>query len=380
MASLSIENLSRSFSGEKGNPPVKALRGLSLEVRDGELLAIVGPSGCGKTTLLRLIAGLETPDEGGIVIGGESVASLPPEDRDIAMVFQNHALYPHMTARENLGCGLKWRGAKTDEIQTRVAEIAGVMGLESCLDRLPEQLSGGQRQRVALGRAAVLSPRIFLFDEPLAHLDAEMRLQLRREIMALNRRSKATVIHVTHDQSEALAMGDRVAVLNDGALQQIGKPEVVYQTPANRFVAGFIGSPPMNFIHGRIVRENAALCFSATGGGEASHENLRFELGADAAAKLADRMGSAVILGLRPEAIVPIGEEEQTAVAVVISGSVRFVEFNGDAKYITLNSGLTAKSVGRARCAEGDRLSFQVDPGSACFFDLETGRSLHRDA
>lgn len=376
MASLSIENLSRSFSGEKGNPPVRALRGLSLEVRDGELLAIVGPSGCGKTTLLRLIAGLETPDEGEFAMDGKPVASLPPEDRDIAMVFQNHALYPHMTTRENLGCGLKWRGAKAAEIQARVAEIAGVLGLESCLDRLPEQLSGGQRQRVALGRAAVLNPRVFLFDEPLAHLDAEMRLQLRREIMALNRRSKATVIHVTHDQSEALAMGDRVAVLNDGALQQIDRPEALYQTPANKFVAGFIGSPPMNFIDGMIVQEGGGLSFCATGADASREENLRFGLSADAAAALADRMGSAVILGLRPEAIVPVGEEGQTAVAVAISGSVRFVEFNGEARFITLDSGLTAKALGRARCAEGDRRLFQVDTESACFFDPETGRSL----
>ncbi|MFT5027620.1 MAG: multiple sugar transport system ATP-binding protein [Candidatus Binatia bacterium] len=377
MASLSIENLSRSFPGHRGGAPVRALRGLSLEVKDGELLSIVGPSGCGKTTLLRLIAGLEAQDNGEIAIDGRSANSLPPQDRDIAMVFQNHALYPHMTAQENLGCGLKWRGAKSNEIAARVEEIAQVMGLGPCLDRLPEHLSGGQRQRVALGRAAVLRPRIFLFDEPLAHLDAEMRLQLRREIMALNRRTKATVIHVTHDQAEALAMGDRVAVLREGALQQIDAPEAVYQAPANKFVAGFIGSPPMNFIEGRIVRENDTLLFEEAGVEGGSREGkLRFELKGNGSDSLASRIGSSVNLGLRPEAIVPVSADDLPAGAITISDRVQFVEFYGDARFVTLESGLTAKSDGAAKFTEGGGLSLRINVERPCFFDSETERAI----
>ena len=377
MASLTIENLARSFPCKRGGSPVRALRGLTLEVKDGELLAVVGPSGCGKTTLLRLMAGLETPDAGGIAIDGMPAASLAPEDRNVAMVFQNHALYPHLTARENLACGLKWRGAKAEEIEIRVAEMARVMNLEGCLDRLPEHLSGGQCQRVALGRAAVLRPRLFLFDEPLAHLDAEMRLQLRREIRAWNRSSGAPVIHVTHDQAEALAMGDRVAVLNDGALQQIDKPEVIYERPANRFVAGFIGSPPMNLVEGELIRENEALLFCENRSeGDSRDGSLRFPLDGRATAALGGHSGKPVILGLRPEALDPIEEGELPIGDAAISDKVRFVEYSGDGRCLTLHSGLTVKAEGRNSFDEGQKVTIRIDSARACFFDPKTKQAI----
>jgi multiple sugar transport system ATP-binding protein len=225
-----------------------AAKGLDLEIRDGEFMVLVGPSGCGKSTALRMIAGLETPTVGRILIGDKDVTALPPQERDIAMVFQTYALYPHMTVRQNLAFGLRMRGAAQDVIDRRVDEAARALALEPVMGRKPAQLSGGQRQRVALGRAIVREPKVFLFDEPLSNLDAKLRVETRAELARLHRRLAATVVYVTHDQEEAMTLGSRVAVMRDGFLQQVAPPMELYRRPANRFVAGFVGSPGMNFL------------------------------------------------------------------------------------------------------------------------------------
>jgi multiple sugar transport system ATP-binding protein len=230
-----------------------AAQGLDLDIADGEFMVLVGPSGCGKSTALRMVAGLETPTSGRILIGDRDVTSLPPQERDIAMVFQTYALYPHMTVRENLAFGLRMRGAGRGIIDQRVNEAARALALEPVLDRKPAQLSGGQRQRVALGRAIVREPKVFLFDEPLSNLDAKLRVETRAELARLHRRLGATIVYVTHDQEEAMTLGSRVAVMRDGFLQQVAPPMEMYRRPANRFVAGFVGSPAMNFLSGQIV-------------------------------------------------------------------------------------------------------------------------------
>ena len=247
MASVRLENVGKVYP----NGHVAA-RGLDLVVGDGEFMVLVGPSGCGKSTALRMIAGLETPTSGRILIGDADVTSLPPQERDIAMVFQSYALYPHMTVRQNLAFGLRMRAAPPEAIDARLAEAARVLALEEVLDRKPAQLSGGQRQRVALGRAIVREPKVFLFDEPLSNLDAKLRVETRAELARLHRRLGATVVYVTHDQEEAMTLGGRVAVMRDGILQQVAPPMEVYRRPANRFVAGFVGSPGMNFLSGPV--------------------------------------------------------------------------------------------------------------------------------
>jgi multiple sugar transport system ATP-binding protein len=243
MASVKLEGVGKTYP----NGHVAA-QNLDLNIRDGEFMVLVGPSGCGKSTALRMIAGLETPTAGRIVIGDRDVTALPPQDRDIAMVFQTYALYPHMTVRQNLAFGLRMRGAGPDVMDRRVEEAARALALEPVLGRKPAQLSGGQRQRVALGRAIVREPKVFLFDEPLSNLDAKLRVETRAELARLHRRLKATVVYVTHDQEEAMTLGSRVAVMRDGFLQQVAPPMELYRKPANEFVAGFVGSPAMNFL------------------------------------------------------------------------------------------------------------------------------------
>jgi multiple sugar transport system ATP-binding protein len=227
-----------------------AARGLDIEIADGEFMVLVGPSGCGKSTALRMIAGLETPTAGRVLIGDRDVTEVPPQERDIAMVFQSYALYPHMTVRENLAFGLRMRGAAKPAIAERVQHVARPLGLDAVLDRKPSQLSGGQRQRVALGRAMVRDPKVFLFDEPLSNLDAKLRVETRAELARLHRRLRATIVYVTHDQEEALTLGSRVTVMRDGVVEQVGPPMEVYRRPATMFVAGFVGSPAMNFLPG----------------------------------------------------------------------------------------------------------------------------------
>ena len=249
MASVSLRKVRKVYPGG-----AVGVQGVDLEIRDGEFVVLVGPSGCGKSTTLRMVAGLEEISSGEISIGGRVVNEVLPKDRDIAMVFQNYALYPHMTVRENLAFGLKLRKVPKDEIERRIAEAAAVLGIEPYLDRRPKALSGGQRQRVAVGRAIVRNPAVFLFDEPLSNLDAKMRTQMRVEIKRLHAKLGATMIYVTHDQIEAMTMGDRIVVMEGGRIRQAGAPLEVYEHPADRFVAGFIGTPPMNFFEGRVER------------------------------------------------------------------------------------------------------------------------------
>ncbi len=289
MAGLTLENVRKVYDNG-----YVAVKGATFDVADGEFIVLVGPSGCGKSTILRMIAGLETISSGVLRIGERVVNDLPPKDRDVAMVFQNYALYPHLNVFDNMAFGLKLRKVPKDEIRRRVEEAAEVLGITSILDRKPRQLSGGQRQRVAVGRAIVRDPAVFLFDEPLSNLDAKLRVQMRTEISRLHHRLKATMIYVTHDQVEAMTMGDRIVVLRDGVIQQIDTPLNLYHHPANMFVAGFIGSPAMNFIPGRVDRADG-LRFVAR------DVPLSLRLDASAPSWLRERVGYEVILGVRPE-------------------------------------------------------------------------------
>src|SRR5579872_7481989 len=283
MASVQIRDLRKSFG------PVEVVRGVSIDIADGEFVVLVGPSGCGKSTLLRMIAGLENASAGEIRIGDRVVNDVPPKARDIAMVFQNYALYPHMTVAENMSFALRLKRASKSEIAERTERAAKILGLDKLLDRYPRQLSGGQRQRVAMGRAIVRDPQVFLFDEPLSNLDAKLRVQMRTEIKELHQRLKTTTVYVTHDQIEAMTMADRIVVMHDGLVEQIGAPLELYDRPQNLFVAGFIGSPAMNFLRGT-VRANGRLEFEGPGA-------TRLPLGAPPA----NSDGRSVVYGVRPE-------------------------------------------------------------------------------
>src|SRR5919199_5402620 len=287
MARVLLKDLNKKFDG------THAVKDVNLEIRDREFVVLVGPSGCGKTTTLRMVAGLEEITSGQISIDGKVVNDLAPMDRDIAMVFQNYALYPHMSVYDNMAFGLKMRKFDKREIEKRVREAAEILGIGEYLKRKPRQLSGGQRQRVALGRAIVRHPQVFLFDEPLSNLDAKLRVQMRVELKKLHERLGTTAVSVTHDQVEAMTLGDRVVVMKDGWVQQVGDPMELYNNPANRFVAGFLGSPAMNFIEVRIGAENGSLW--------AIGDGFRIKVPADRADRLARHVGQPVTLGIRPE-------------------------------------------------------------------------------
>ena len=325
MSDVSLKGVRKDFDGHS------VIKGVDLDVAKGEFLVMVGPSGCGKTTLLRLIAGLETADAGSIEIGGRAVGDVPPRDRDVAMVFQSYALYPHMSVRENLAFGLKLRKFPESEISRRVAEAAGLLELTPLLDRRPKALSGGQRQRVAMGRAIVRHPKVFLFDEPMSNLDTALRVQMRGELARLHRRLGATMIYVTHDQVEAMTLATRVAVFNCGVLQQVGPPLELYHRPANRFVAGFLGSPAMNFLTAR--RE----------GGNLVGKGFSFPVPSG----LTDNSGTEVQIGLRPQELIVDARG-------AITGEVEAIErmgFDGYA-YLSTQAGLVA-----ARFAKGNEVS-----------------------
>src|SRR5215208_2966478 len=288
MAQVVLSQINKFYDGA-----VHAVKDVNLDIRDREFMVFVGPSGCGKTTTLRMIAGLEEISSGDIRIGTQRVNDLAPMDRDIAMVFQNYALYPHMSVFDNMAFGLKMRKFEKSEIQQRVQDAAEILGIQELLKRKPRQLSGGQRQRVALGRAIVRHPRVFLFDEPLSNLDAKLRVQMRVELKKLHERLGTTAIYVTHDQVEAMTLGDRVVVMRDGWVQQVGDPMELYNTPANRFVAGFIGSPAMNFANVKLTEANGSLLAENTG--------LRIKLPEETAQRLRGHAGRDVTLGVRPE-------------------------------------------------------------------------------
>ncbi len=287
MAEVVLQSLNKNFE------EVYAVRDVNLTIRDKEFIVLVGPSGCGKTTTLRMVAGLESVSSGRILIDGKIINDLPPMDRDIAMVFQNYALYPHMSVYDNMAFGLKMRKFDRADIGKRVQDAAEILGIEQLLQRKPRQLSGGQRQRVALGRAIVRHPQVFLFDEPLSNLDAKLRVQMRVELKKLHDRLGTTEIYVTHDQVEAMTLGDRVVVMRDGRVQQVGEPLELYNQPANRFVAGFLGSPAMNFAEVQVVEEGGAL-WAADGG-------LRIQVPRETAGRLARYTGQRVTMGIRPE-------------------------------------------------------------------------------
>ncbi len=311
MARVLLHNVTKVFGDD-----IVAVSDIDLEVADGEFMVIVGPSGCGKTTSLRMIAGLEKATAGKIYIGDEMVNLMAPKDRDVAMVFQSFALYPHMTAYQNMAFALRMRKLPKEETKSRVEETAKLLGIEKLLDRKPRALSGGQRQRVALGRAIVRNPKAFLFDEPLSNLDARLRLAMRTELKNLHQRLQCTTVYVTHDQAEAMSLGDRISVMREGAIQQIAAPGEVYERPVNRFVAGFFGMPPMNFLAGRVECEGDRVCFVIDG------ETL--VLPRDRRAVLQKHHGKEMVLGIRPEDVSPV--ESSGQVDNTISATVEVVE------------------------------------------------------
>ena len=369
MAGIKIEHVTKSY----GNLAV--LKDFSLDIADGEFVVLVGPSGCGKSTMLKILAGLEDASSGKVSIGERDVTDLAPGDRDIAMVFQNYALYPHLTVARNMGFGLKMRGTKADEIERRVAEAAKILGIDHLLDRRPRALSGGQRQRVALGRAIVREPQAFLMDEPLSNLDAKLRVHTRAEISALHKRLGVTTIYVTHDQTEAMTMADRIVIMKDGEIQQIAHPDMMFREPANLFVAGFIGSPGMNFLHSQVT--------AAAGGTE-----VRL-FGQDVALRLGNAgslVGKDVIVGLRPEHIAAgpgpvtfevqprlvesLGSEQYVYVDLPAENRVRVGQAVADDD--ARGHSLIARLINPEGRPPGERLTLSFDPARLHVFDATT--------
>jgi multiple sugar transport system ATP-binding protein len=370
MARLVLEKLAKCFSGPR-REKIGAVRDLDLTVEDGELLVVVGPSGCGKTTTLRLIAGLETPDAGSIFLDGKSLAGVAPQDRDVAMVFQNHALFPHLTVRENLALGLRLRKFPRAESEERVKGAAEMLGLAGLLERRPTELSGGECQRTALGRALVRRPRVFLLDEPLSNLDAPLRLQLRGEIARLRRQLGATMIFVTHDQAEAMALADRVAVMQEGALRQVARPLELYGRPGSRFVAGFIGSPPMNFFEGALAERNGALVFQEHAG-----KGPAFCAALTNSGGLREQAGRTVTLGLRPEHIVTASEGDGTGVGRALLERVEPGGAESLLYYTNGNHSFVARERGGGALRAGETVVLRFDMDHARFFDSITGAAI----
>ncbi|OWV72757.1 sugar ABC transporter ATP-binding protein [Rhizobium sp. R339] len=353
MANVQFADVRKSF----GAHPV--IKGVDIDIADGEFVILVGPSGCGKSTLLRMLAGLENISGGEIKIGGRVVNTLPPKDRDIAMVFQNYALYPHMTVEQNMGFSLMLNKAPKAEAEKRVKYAAGILGLDKLLDRYPRQLSGGQRQRVAMGRAIVRDPEVFLFDEPLSNLDAKLRVAMRAEIKELHQRLKTTTVYVTHDQIEAMTMADKIVVMHDGIVEQIGSPLELYDRPANLFVGGFIGSPAMNMIHGRLDPENATQFVAANG--------TRLPV----ANPLASAVGRELVYGLRPE-YISLDPNGLPAEIVVI-------EPTGYETHLTVRLGGSEVSCvfrERVDARPGEAIRVAIDAKHVHLFDAEGGRRL----
>ena len=373
MARVTFDGVTKVYPGR-----VLAVRELSLDVADGEFLILVGPSGCGKSTALRMVAGLEQISAGAISIGGRVVNDVPPKDRDIAMVFQNYALYPHMTVEKNLAFGLRQRKTKADEVRRMVEEISRMLGLDDLLRRRPGQLSGGQRQRVAMGRALVREPEVFLLDEPLSNLDAKLRVQMRAQLKRLHERLGITTIYVTHDQVEAITLGERIAVLSDGVLQQVGPPQAVYDHPANVFVAGFIGSPPMNLLEGRASEGRVTV-------GDVELDRVRAPDGP-------------VLVGIRPEGLRRVGGDhagvtfdvgvdmvEPLGDEVLVHGSIEGLDGNvrtadTDAPLLAdadgSGSNVTIRLPPEERPAAGSRLRVGVAPNAVRLFDPGTGLAI----
>ncbi|MDI3298735.1 MAG: ABC transporter ATP-binding protein [Bacillota bacterium] len=365
MARVELRHVTKRFG------PVEAVRDVDLRVEDGEFMVLVGPSGCGKSTLLRMIAGLEEASEGEIWIGDRLVNELPPKDRDVAMVFQNYALYPHMNVYENMAFGLRMRKVPRQQIDRRVREVAESLGLAELLQRRPRELSGGQRQRVALGRAIVREPQVFLMDEPLSNLDAQLRVQTRTELIRLHQRLGTTTIYVTHDQVEAMTMGNRIAVLHHGRVQQVATPVELYDHPANMFVAGFIGSPQMNFVRGRIERDEEGVRFRSSG--------LDVRLPARLAELPGLRHGREMVLGVRPEHVLTEPERVAALAGSAFQAVVEVIEPLGAESYLHLAAGddrLTARTRPDLRYRVGEPLRAAVEPERVHLFDPDSQEAL----
>jgi multiple sugar transport system ATP-binding protein len=401
LAEIQLEQLTKVYADG-----TRAVHELDLGIADGEFVVFVGPSGCGKTSALRMIAGLEAISAGTVRVAGDVVNDLPPKARDMAMVFQNYALYPHMNVYDNIGFGLKMRGIDRDEIRRRVERAATILGLSEVLSKRPRHLSGGQRQRVAMGRAIVREPRAFLMDEPLSNLDAKLRVHMRAEIARIQRDLEVTTIYVTHDQSEAMTLGDRVCVMRGGILQQVDRPQVLYDRPANLFVAGFIGSPGMNLVEAELVERGAGL------GVRFGPHDLRLPAETvEARPELRSYVGRTIALGIRPEdmedpaELTAVSDDERLDVVVDIRedmGSEVFVHFAVDAppvvaeelKEIVGGEALAAADeqthhhgspfiarIARGSSArEGEKISLAVSARHLHFFDLETGKGIYAHA
>jgi multiple sugar transport system ATP-binding protein len=366
MAQVSLKNVSKVFPD--GN---KVVDNISLGVENKEFMVLVGPSGCGKSTSLRMIAGLEEISEGDIYIGNKRVNDVPAKDRDIAMVFQNYALYPHMTVFENMAFGLKLRHYPKNEIIQRVKEAADILSIKHLLNRKPRELSGGERQRVAVGRAIVRKPMVFLFDEPLSNLDAKLRVQMRTEIHKLHIRLQTTIIYVTHDQVEAMTMGDRIAVIKDGVIQQVADPITIYDRPKNKFVAGFIGSPPMNFMTGRIVKKDGRLYFD--------EGSIQVKVVEDMNKILVSYIGKEVILGIRSEDIYDKLFVSEAPPENIVRVTCEVFEPMGSEVYLYLNTGrhtFIARVGAHDRPQVNQDMDLVFDMSKVHFFDKDTEQTI----
>ncbi len=367
MAKIIVENLNKYYDNG-----FHAVKDVSFVAEDKEFMVLVGPSGCGKTTVLRLIAGLEEISSGDIYIGDTLVNNKQPKERDIAMVFQNYALYPHMSVYDNMAFALKLRKESRAEIKKKVDHAAGLLGIESMLKRKPAQLSGGQRQRVALGRAIVRNPKVFLFDEPLSNLDAKLRVAMRAEIVKLHRTLENTMIYVTHDQVEAMTMADRIVVMKDGILHQIDTPLDIYNSPANLFVAGFIGSPAINIVHGKLVAKDGALAFDG--------EDFHLKLTPDQAEKLKAYENKPIIMGVRPEDIYDARHDAMADFPQQFTPVCDLVEPLGNEYHVLLKAGdhgFTARFDPKDLPQVGEKLLVSVDMVKVHFFDPESEITIY---
>ncbi|MBT8220290.1 MAG: sn-glycerol-3-phosphate ABC transporter ATP-binding protein UgpC [Bacteroidia bacterium] len=365
MAQVQLNNIEKVYEGG-----FKAAKDINLQIRDKEFVVFVGPSGCGKSTLLRMIAGLEEITKGELIIGDDNVTTTPAKNRGIAMVFQNYALYPHMTVFENMAFGLKIKKVNKKEIEERVMAAAKILELEDLMDKRPGQMSGGQRQRVAIGRAIVRRPKVFLFDEPLSNLDAKLRGQMRVEIAKLHKKLDATMIYVTHDQVEAMTLGDRIAVLNEGKLEQFDTPMNLYNQPKNIFVARFIGSPPMNLIEGRIIEKDKTLRFKDVSG------QLEFDISSATNKSLSDSANQSIVMGIRSENVTDKAQDNGMA----FQGEITSIELLGNEQIITV-SGLSDAVICRVSTKKtyelGDTAKLYMDLSSIYFFEKETEQRIN---
>lgn len=364
MASIKFENITKTFVDDKRGGVFTAVKNANFEIEDREFLVFVGPSGCGKTTSLRMIAGLERQTEGNVYIGDHLVNNMHPKDRDIAMVFQDYALYPHMTIEENLAFGLKNMKHSKEEIKEKIDYASNILGLSELLDRKPKELSGGQRQRVAVGRAIVRNPKVFLFDEPLSNLDAKLRVQMRIELAELHERLGATIVYVTHDQVEAMTLGQRIVVMNKGEIQQIASPRELYKNPANMFVAGFIGSPPMNFFDAKLISQNTLQI-----------EDKTFTIPDHLVERYKGYIGREIVLGLRPEDIYDEDNAYNIPTDNRMKVKVKVTEHLGGENLIYFFVGermITAKVSGEVFIKYGEERTFVFNLNKMHLFDKET--------